>query len=525
MLRPVGGAGGASPEESDGRYVNVNGDTMTGALQLWGDPTDDLEAATKQYVDDAVGEISDTIANDVYTKIQSDGLFVDTAGDTMTGGLAITIDSGSSDFPLDITNTNRSGLVLRTPEFGNGTLVDGYYDGDHKWRLDLGSGETDNQEFQLSSWDNSATRREVMIISRATGEATFNYPLSVPMPTEDSHAATKEYVDDNAVDISGLVDIAGDTMTGALYLSGDPSSDLQAATKRYIDSRVASIVVQDPPAGLTEDDVRTMINNAVSILNGTPVGVVTTVDVSAGNVTISGASWDATDTFKIVGATVPNRTVTLPSGKTGTRGIVSDRTTTKTVTIAQGTASYKMPSGSFIIVYLDGTANFLRVLASGGSADFVARSGDTMTGALALSGAPTAPLHAATKAYVDALALKAGVVVEMAGGINNEKVRFRLPYAVTFTAGGVIYGTAGTAAAGSATYNVKRAPPTVVGGNVAGTFTTFATAAWSATGTEATASISSTVNALAGDWIQVEGPATADATLAAIGITLVGTKA
>lgn len=38
--------------ESDARFVNIDGDTMTDFLTLHADPTDDMHAATKQYVDD-----------------------------------------------------------------------------------------------------------------------------------------------------------------------------------------------------------------------------------------------------------------------------------------------------------------------------------------------------------------------------------------------------------------------------------------------------------------------------------------
>lgn len=41
-----------------GNYVAKSGDTMTGALTLSGDPTADLQAATKQYVDSAVSGLS-----------------------------------------------------------------------------------------------------------------------------------------------------------------------------------------------------------------------------------------------------------------------------------------------------------------------------------------------------------------------------------------------------------------------------------------------------------------------------------
>ena len=48
----------------DGKYVNVTGDTMTGFLTLNADPTASLHAATKGYVDLAVGFQFDYFLND-----------------------------------------------------------------------------------------------------------------------------------------------------------------------------------------------------------------------------------------------------------------------------------------------------------------------------------------------------------------------------------------------------------------------------------------------------------------------------
>ena len=42
---------GISQDEADARYLQLSGGTMTGALTLAGDPAGDLQAATKQYVD------------------------------------------------------------------------------------------------------------------------------------------------------------------------------------------------------------------------------------------------------------------------------------------------------------------------------------------------------------------------------------------------------------------------------------------------------------------------------------------
>ncbi|MCX7920387.1 MAG: hypothetical protein N3A72_12450, partial [bacterium] len=55
-------------------------------------------------------------------------------------------------------------------------------------------------------------------------------------PTNNLHAATKQYVDNNdALKVSK----SGDTMSGALTLHADPVNNLHAATKQYVDSNDA----------------------------------------------------------------------------------------------------------------------------------------------------------------------------------------------------------------------------------------------------------------------------------------------
>lgn len=72
-------------------------------------------------------------------------------------------------------------------------------------------------------------------------------------PTEDLQAATKKYVDDKFSSMptptggitqeqadARYLQLVGGTMTGALTLSGAPTSDLQAATKKYVDDQIAA---------------------------------------------------------------------------------------------------------------------------------------------------------------------------------------------------------------------------------------------------------------------------------------------
>ncbi len=69
---------------------------------------------------------------------------------------------------------------------------------------------------------------------------TMTGPLTLSgNPTQNLDAATKQYVDTGD---SRSVRKSGDTMTGPLTLNSDPTQNLEAATKQYVDSRSAAIV-------------------------------------------------------------------------------------------------------------------------------------------------------------------------------------------------------------------------------------------------------------------------------------------
>jgi hypothetical protein len=88
-------------------------------------------------------------------------------------------------------------------------------------------------------------------------------------PTAPLGAATKQYTDAGdaavtaaftAADASAVTNAnnayvakAGSTMTGLLTLSGNPSTNLQAATKQYVDSRPALLISDNAPAGAVDN--------------------------------------------------------------------------------------------------------------------------------------------------------------------------------------------------------------------------------------------------------------------------------
>lgn len=75
-------------------YMKKSGATMTGALMLSGEPTENLQAATKKYVDDAVANVPTPTGG--ITQEQADARYVQLAGGTMTGDLNV-LESPQSD--------------------------------------------------------------------------------------------------------------------------------------------------------------------------------------------------------------------------------------------------------------------------------------------------------------------------------------------------------------------------------------------------------------------------------------------
>ncbi len=75
-------------------YMKKSGATMTGALMLSGAPTEELQAATKKYVDEAVANVPTPTGG--ITQEQADARYVQLAGGTMTGDLKV-LESPQSD--------------------------------------------------------------------------------------------------------------------------------------------------------------------------------------------------------------------------------------------------------------------------------------------------------------------------------------------------------------------------------------------------------------------------------------------
>jgi hypothetical protein len=119
----------------------------------------------------------------------------------------------------------------------------------------------------------------------------------------DSTVATKTYADSavsthqsDTTSVHGIADTAdlllksGGTMTGALTLSGAPTSDLHAATKQYVDGLAAGINFHQPVVAATTGNLAGVYENGTNGLGATltasangAIGTIDGASVSAGS--------------------------------------------------------------------------------------------------------------------------------------------------------------------------------------------------------------------------------------------------
>ena len=253
----------AGDEASVGRTLQVSGDgiSIANGDGVAGDPTITLAADTNNTADtlvyrDSNGDFTantvraNLIAGNVYLDIGEAVIFEGTTAD----GFEITLDvadptadrtialpdvSGTLITSGDtgtVTNTMLAGSIANNKLANSSITIDGeavslggsvsIATADFDWS---GNHQFVDNNFIIKD-DNDPTKQFKFQASSLTTGST----VSLLVPDENLQViATRNYVDTNTVAS------AGDTMTGRLTLSADPTSALHAATKQYVDAAVA----------------------------------------------------------------------------------------------------------------------------------------------------------------------------------------------------------------------------------------------------------------------------------------------
>jgi hypothetical protein len=202
------------------------------------------------------------------------------------------------------------------------------------------------------------------------------------------------------------------------------------------------------------------------------------VDLTASNLTLSSAQWRSAAVFPIT-ASVATRTLTVPQVK---RLVLVDNRTANVIGLIRGSTTINLEANASYLVYQDGTTNGLFAYR----AQNIAAISDPYDIACSIANLTT----------------------------NNEDILFftftrnvTLPASATGS-----QAIAAGAATASTTYTIRKNGASI------------GTIVWSAAGTVGVFTGISLTTFVAGDVLSITGPATADTTLADIGITLKMTR-
>jgi hypothetical protein len=402
---------------------------------------DDTVVALKSYVDSQVGGLENTVTSDYVlvadvgnaggpAKLDVDGnLLVPKSSIVLEGATAndfettLTVVDPTADrtitFP-DATTTvvgtdtaqTLSNKVLTTPTINGPTITDTgqtptihgiYLPAPHNIIFE---GTTANDfETTLTAGEPTADRTITLPDASGTVALTSDITSAVnnlvdaapgALDTLNELAAAigddANYAAGVTTALGGKLSLSGGTMTGAITLSAAPVSNLQPATKKYVD-----------------DIAATQAENGLDHINKTTVvhGITNTADL-AYLADIGTHNSDTTDVHGIVD-TAALATKTYVDGAVEAH---SDDTTN-----------------------IHGISNF---------ANLMDKTGDTMTGLLTLSGAPSSDLNAATKKYVDDTKNTHAAVTTSVHGIADTALLATKEYADTAEADAIT--AAGTAA-------------------------------------------------------------------------------
>jgi hypothetical protein len=209
--------------------------------------------------------------------------------------------------------------------------------------------------------NNGSTSTEYWVVPAAAQASLGSVRAQVMPAAQAVQTVSKSYVDQAITELTGsLLTATGGTLSGPLYLSGDPTQPLQAADKHYVDTSVTSA----ESAVLSEGTV-----SRVDQFPGADFGAKLQACLSALSA-VNGGTCDGRDfsATQAMGSTVqiatPNATVLLPCATIATANQVIVTAGTRNVSLRgcalRGTSAAGGNQGGTVFLY-SGTGAMVRV--------------------------------------------------------------------------------------------------------------------------------------------------------------------
>ena len=220
---------------ADSTKLPIAGGTMTGDLTLKGNPTADLMAATKKYVDDSVASATADL-------LSSNNMWTGT--NTFNRNIYITNGSSagsSGTLYLGVKPTNETVQAKISTDNLGGLFYHASTNQPHVFRIGTNNNvfviRDDNTKVTFSSNNNPFATVTHDGVAKWLGNANTATKLQT---ARTINGVSFDGTANITIADSTKLPIAGGTMTGDLTLKGNPTADLMAATKKYVDDSVAS---------------------------------------------------------------------------------------------------------------------------------------------------------------------------------------------------------------------------------------------------------------------------------------------
>ena len=245
-------------------YVKKAGDTMTGALTLPADPTENLQAATKQYVDSVTTAglaaeaaerekqdnlLNDAIAQEATTRGEADTALnnrVEAVEQAMTAFDNRVVVVGDTTLVSEGVKAITDGKMVLWVREGKDPIVFTAYDADE---VSFSGYTTEQPAFVKHTFTNTG-------VAFNTGTETFLNNV-VGEPSDINQAVSKGYVDDalqtfktevgtNYVKTDGSNAMTGDLNMGSNHITNveAPANEGDAVNKQYVDTELGDTVTE-----------------------------------------------------------------------------------------------------------------------------------------------------------------------------------------------------------------------------------------------------------------------------------------
>lgn len=226
-------------------YMKKSGATMTGALMLSGEPTEDLQAATKKYVDEAVANVPTPSGG--ITQEQADARYLQLTGGTMTGDLKV-LESPPSDTSA-VSKSYAQGLFANV----------------------LNTANTAKQTADAANAAAAAAQSTANAALPKSGGTMAGDLILNGAPTSDLQAATKKYVDDKSGSSQDRILLATLTET-----SGTGPFPLNCTTADAL--RLVAIQFEYVPTGTASGlSIQDTLGEVYTLMLNPPLNLATTL--------------------------------------------------------------------------------------------------------------------------------------------------------------------------------------------------------------------------------------------------------